>query len=286
MNINYFENSKVKYLEPLKKQSVDLFLCYCGREDCTPGYSVGPAIRPQYLIHYIIDGEGSYSVNNKTYKLKKNQGFLICPNVLTYYEADKDNPWTYMWVGFNGVKAQTYLSYANLSEDNLIFEYSKDDSLKNYISEMLKLKEREHSNELKLEGLLYFFMSALAKTQKNTINQKCYKSTELYLEKSIEFIENNYPNNVKVNDIASYIGINRSYLTNIFRKNINMSPQKFLINYKIDKACELLNNPELSIKVIAASVGYADPLTFSKIFKKVIGINPKSYRERIFSNQI
>lgn len=286
MEIKYAKDSKCTYLEPQKRQSVDLFLCYCGIENCTPGYSYGPAIRPQYLIHYIIDGEGSYTVNNKTYKLKKNQGFLIWPGVLTYYEADKNNPWTYMWVGFNGVKAQTYLSYANLTEENLIFEYSKDDSLRNHISEMLKLKGRDHSNELKLEGLLYFFMSALAEIQKDIANPKSYKSTELYLEKSIEFIENNYSNNVKVNDIASYIGINRSYLTNIFKKNINMSPQEFLVNYKIDKACEFLNNPDLSIKVIAASVGYTDPLTFSKIFKKVTGVNPKGYREKIFSNQI
>lgn len=280
MEIKYVEDSKVKYLEPQKKQSVDLFLCYCGSENCTRGYSYGPAVRSQYLIHYIIDGEGSYTVNNTTYKLKKNQGFLICPNVLTYYEADKDNPWSYMWVGFNGVKAQTYLNYANLNEENLIFEYSKDDSLKDYISEMLKLKERDYSNELKLEGLLYFFMSKLAEVRKDTLNQKVYKSTELYLEKSVEFIENNYSNNIKINDIASYIGINRSYLTHIFKKNINMSPQEFLVNYKIDKACELLKNTDLSIKAVAGSVGYLDPLTFSKIFKKITGDNPKGYREK------
>lgn len=284
--IKYFETSKSKYLEPQKKQSVDLFLCYCGSENCTPGYSYGPGVRSQYLIHYIIDGEGSYTVNNKTYKLRKNQGFLICPDAITYYEADKNNPWSYMWIGFNGVKAETYLNYANLNEENLMFEYSKDDSLKEYISEMLKLKEMDYSNKLKLEGLLYFFMSKLVESRKDVSNKTSYKSAELYLEKSIEFIENNYPNNIKINDIANYIGINRSYLTHIFKKNINVSPQEFLVNYKIDKACELLNNPDLSIKVIAASVGYTDPLTFSKIFKKVTGINPKSYREKIFSNQI
>lgn len=280
MEIKYFEDSKCKYLEPQKKQSVDLFLCYCGMENCTPSYSYGPAIRPQYLIHYIIDGEGSYTVNNTTYKLKKNQGFLICPNILTYYESDKDNPWTYMWIGFNGVKAQTYLNYANLNEKNPIFEYLKDDSLKNYIFEMFKLKEMNHFTELKLEGLLYFFMSKLVEARKNTSNKKSYKNTELYLEKSIEFIENNYSHNIKINDIAKYIGINRSYLTNIFKKNINVSPQEFLVNYKIDKAYELLKNTDLSIKSIAESVGYSDPLTFSKIFKKISGDNPKSYREK------
>ena len=191
-----------------------------------------------------------------------------------------------MWIGFNGVKAETYLNYANLNEENLIFEYSKDSTLKDYISEMLKLNEMDYSNELKLEGLLYFFMSKLVETRKDVFNQKAYKSAELYLEKSIEFIENNYSNNIKINDIASYIGINRSYLTHIFKKNINISPQDFLVNYKIDKACILLQNTDLSIKVVAKSIGYSDPLTFSKIFKKVKGESPKIYRERIFSNQI
>lgn len=280
MEIKYAQDSKYTYLELQQRQSVDLFLCFCGTENCPPGYSYGPAVRPHYLIHYIIDGEGSYTVNNQTYKLKKNQGFLICPNVLTYYEADKENPWSYMWVGFNGVKAQTYLNYANLNEENLIFEYSEDDTLKNYISEMLKLKERDYSNELKLEGLLYFFMSKLAEVRKNTFDQKSYKSTEVYLEKSVEFIENNYSNNIKINDIANYIGINRSYLTHIFKKNINMSPQEFLVNYKINKAYELLKNTDLSVKAVAASVGYPDPLTFSKIFKKINGSSPKTFREK------
>ena len=284
MEVKYLEDSKGKYLEPQKKQSVDLFLCFCGMENCTPGYSYGPAVRPQYVIHYIIDGEGSYTVNNKTYKLKKNQGFLICPGTVTYYEADKNNPWSYMWIGFNGVKAETYLNYANLNEENLIFEYSKDSTLKDYISEMLKLNEMDYSNELKLEGLLYFFMSKLVETRKDVFNQKAYKSAELYLEKSIEFIENNYSNNIKINDIANYIGINRSYLTHIFKKNIDTSPQEFLVTYKIDKACTLLQNTDLSIKVVAKSIGYSDPLTFSKIFKKVKGESPKNYKETFFQN--
>lgn len=278
IDIKYIKDSKVTYLETSKKQSVDLFLCFCGSENCPSGHSYGPAIRSQYLIHYVTNGEGTYTVNNKTYTLKKNQGFLICPDTLTYYEADKENPWSYMWIGFNGVKAETYLNYANLNEDNLIFEYSEDDSLKDYINEMLKLKEINYSNELKIEGLLYFFMSKLAEARKDTFDQTPYKSTEVYLEKSIEFIENNYSNNIKINDIANYIGINRSYLTNIFKKSINISPQEFLVNYRLDKACALLKTTDLSIKAIANSVGYFDPLTFSKIFKKVNGQSPKNFR--------
>ena len=188
-----------------------------------------------------------------------------------------------MWIGFNGVKAETYLNYANLNENNLIFEYSKDDTLKNYINEMLKLKELNFSNELKLEGLLYMFMSSLVSCRKDEGNTKSFRSTEIYLEKSIEYIDKNYADNIKINDIANYIGINRSYLTHIFKKNINISPQEFLLNYRIDKACALLKSSDLSVKAVSKSIGYSDPLTFSKIFKKVKGESPKNYREKFSS---
>ena len=283
IEVKYFEDNKCKYLEPIKKQSVDLFLCFCGKEHCAAGYSYGPAVRSQYVLHYIISGKGSYTINNTTYTLHKNQGFLIPPDTITYYEADKEEPWNYMWIGFNGVKAETYLNYANLNENNLIFECSKDDTLKNYINEMLKLKELNFSNELKLEGLLYMFMSSLVSCRKDEGNTKSFRSTEIYLEKSIEYIDKNYADNIKINDIANYIGINRSYLTHIFKKNINISPQEFLLNYRIDKACALLKSSDLSVKAVSKSIGYSDPLTFSKIFKKVKGESPKNYREKFSS---
>mgnify|MGYP002625917534 CR=1 FL=1 len=78
---------------------------------------------------------------NKKYNLTQNQGFLICPDTLTYYEADKTNPWTYIWIGFNGLKAKSYLENADLNRENLIFNYvKKPNALKLYIDEILKLK--------------------------------------------------------------------------------------------------------------------------------------------------
>ena len=148
---------------------------------------------------------------------------------------------------------------------------------------MLKLKELNFSNELKLEGLLYMFMSSLVSCRKDEGNTKSFRSTEIYLEKSIEYIDKNYADNIKINDIANYIGINRSYLTHIFKKNINISPQEFLLNYRIDKACALLKSSDLSVKAVSKSIGYSDPLTFSKIFKKVKGESPKNYREKFSS---
>ena len=156
-HVKYVKEQAFTYLEPLQKNSVDLFLCYCGFEKCQPGYGFGPAVRAEYLIHYILEGEGTYHVNGKTYHLVKNQGFLILPDKITYYEADQNHPWQYIWIGINGVKASHYLNYANLNENNLIFNFEDGSRLKDYVFQMLELDCYTHANELKLQALIYQF---------------------------------------------------------------------------------------------------------------------------------
>lgn len=50
--------SDIYFLENTNKDFIDLYLCYCGMEQCAPLYSFGPAIRPNYLLHYVLDGKG------------------------------------------------------------------------------------------------------------------------------------------------------------------------------------------------------------------------------------
>ena len=225
----------IYFLENTNKDFTDLYLCYCGMEQCAPLYSFGPAIRPNYLLHYVLDGKGYYYVNNEKYEVNKNEGFLICPNVVTFYQADEENPWTYLWIGIDGEKVETYLKAAGLNNDTLIFKYNDGDLLKEYILEMLKHNTSSSSDSLKIEGLLYMFFSELAKQNKsdpihkNDINNN-------YINKAIEFIQNNYHNPIKVSDIANYICLNRSYLSTVFQNNLNMSPQKFLMEFRITKA--------------------------------------------------
>ena len=74
---------------PVQKHKFsDLYLCFCGYEACQPFHSYGPAVRPNYVIHYIISGKGTFTIGNRTYRLTAGQGFFLMPNVRTYYEAD------------------------------------------------------------------------------------------------------------------------------------------------------------------------------------------------------
>ena len=84
---------------------------------------------------------------------------------------------------------------------------------------MLKInKIRSNCDELKLQGLLYLFLSTISESIDNNMSEITDVSSDLYIEKSIDFINNNFTNNIKVTDIANYVGLNRSYLSSLFKK--------------------------------------------------------------------
>ena len=84
------------------EESDDLYVYCCGLSQTLPGHSFGPALKPHFMIHYVISGKGSFTIGGKKYPLKENYGFLIVPEELAYYVADKSDPWTYVWIGFGG----------------------------------------------------------------------------------------------------------------------------------------------------------------------------------------
>ncbi len=260
----------------------DLSLYHCGREACKPGHYYGPAVRDHYLIHYILSGKGFYRYGEKTYYLKKGQGFLICPEKVTYYQAEETEPWTYCWVGFKGSKAGHYLQQAGLTQDNPIFSYNKDTELAECILQMSEVYEKTNWNETKLLSLLYLFLSLLiGQTGTKPVNMQKENRQEFYVNKAIEYMEMNYSRKIKVADMAGFIGLDRSYLGALFKEYTNKSLQNYLLEYRIGKACKLMEDSGLNISDISRSVGYEDPLLFSKMFKKLKGKSPKRYRDDI-----
>ena len=110
------------------------------------------------------------------------------------------------------------------------------------------------------------------------IFSKNEKIQDFYIHEALSFIEQNFQNDISVEDIAANCGLNRSYFGTIFNKALGKTPQEFLINYRMIKATELLKLTQLSVKDISNAVGYANPLHFSRAFKNVYGISPRAWR--------
>ncbi|MDQ0111916.1 AraC family transcriptional regulator [Paenibacillus harenae] len=263
----------------------DLQLNQYGTQQCLPGHCHGPDARDHYLLHYVLDGEGIFESGGRTYRLRRGQGFLISPGEINYYEADSSKPWHYCWLGFHGAQAESLLIQANLMSASPIFTYDRDDLLYRYMEQIIHSKDLSRSRDLRLTGLLYMLLSLLVETGSARLAaDKKENRKEQYVKQVIDFIELNYASKISVSRIAYVIGLDRSYLCSIFKASIRFSIQDYLILYRINKACELIEHSELSIGDISRSVGYDDPLLFSKIFKKTKGLSPRQFRGSLVKN--
>ena len=265
------------------RKFTDVYLCYCGYAKCEPGHSFGPSVRPNFLIHYILEGKGMYRIGKKEYHLTEGCGFLIEPQVQTFYQADDREPWTYIWIGFDWNNAGNYLSDIGLTHQHPVFACAYKDELRRIVLDMLKNNISTTTHRFLLQGLLYEFFSIL--TRDIHVNPSVPENGENpYILQAVEFIQNNYSFPIHVTDIANYVCINRSYLYTLFKTNLGISPQDYLANYRITQATELLTMTNLSIESIALSCGYTDPLIFSKVFKAKKGLTPSRYRREVLDS--
>lgn len=266
-------------------QHTDLYVYQCGNAQCGHGHGYGPAVRDHFLIHFVHKGKGIFDTGSKTYHLQAGCGFLICPDSVTYYKADDLDPWNYSWIGFHGIRAESYLKDAGLTPDNPVFLYDTDDFIDNCFNEMVSAYNLKRGGEVKRLAYLYLFLLKLTERNPDGLYYDSPDSRrDAYITQALQYIEMNYSRKITVESISRFVGLNRSYFNSVFKSALNVSLQEYLIEFRIRKACELLPNEKLSIGNISRSVGYTDSLLFSKTFKKLKQVTPTEYRNMLIAH--
>lgn len=113
------------------------------------------------------------------------------------------------------------------------------------------------------------------------INLKRSSRNEVLIAKVKEHIDANYFENITLTSISKAFGISSGYLSVLFNDYMGQNFIDYLSNLRIQKAKALLKNSDLRIYEIAEKVGYRDAYYFSAAFKKIVGINPTEYREKL-----
>lgn len=262
---------------------VDLMLYQCGWEKCESGHSFGPTTRNHYLFHYVVNGKGTLLANGprgteNTFQIKGGQGFLIFPGQITTYFADKDSPWEYTWLEFDGLKVKEALDLTELTKDSPVYSTNDRRAADCLLSEMNYISHNRDESPFNIIGHLYLFLHYLTASCHRANAVRSTKLSDFYIREAINFIEQKFSTDISVEDIAGQVGVNRSYLGKIFKSSLGKSPKEFLISYRMSKALELLKNTELSIADIGQAVGYENQLHFSRAFKNVYNMSPRKWR--------
>lgn len=270
-------NFQAKEKEPSWSSSITIY--QAGGQECKPGFCVGPMVRDHYLIHCIMNGKGIFRVGDTTYTVEKGEGFLIVPDVVTYYEADEKTPWQYCWISFQGRDVAGILKHCGISMENPLFTFLDVLEMEACVSQMAGNFSRRGGGFLALSKLYEFFSMVQGDSAE--------KVNLLKLASRVRrFINRNYSYHINVEKIAEILGCNRSHMFRVFKEEYGISVQEYLKNVRMDHARHMMEQTDMSVIEIMYSCGFNDLPNFSRQFKRHFGVSPGAARKNLESDLI
>ena len=234
-----------------------------GYEDCAPSHFYGPAVRTHWLLHYVVSGYGTFEREGASYQVRTGDIFVIPPKLETYYQADEETPWSYIWIGFTCDSLPAALEpVLHCPKAGIIFERMK------------QCCEFESGKSAYLCGMLWQLMSVIMEKPVARTNESDY------IEKALSYMNTEYVRGITVSEIADNLNLDRCYFSTLFKKSLGISPRKYLLNLRMEKAAAIMAENGGTPTIAAVSTGYADICQFSKMFKSKYGVPPREYIKR------
>lgn len=235
-----------------------------------------PHAHPFSELFYVVDGQGTFLIEDKVYPIQKDDFVIVNANVSHTEKSCSDVPLEYIILGveeltfsFGGNHEHIIFSCGNNKRD-LIF----------YMTTMLhELENKPRDYELICQNLLEVLIVRLIR-QTNfafeiepsiQINRECLKLKR--------YIEANYMSDITLDSLAERSHLNKYYMVHAFSKYCGCSPINYLCQVRLQASKELLTNTDYSITEVAHSSGFSSQSYFAQCFQKNCGMTASAYRK-------
>ncbi|NRT36100.1 AraC-like DNA-binding protein [Clostridium beijerinckii] len=236
-----------------------------------------------YVIGFIENGKRYLSCKNKQYIIETGDLIVFNPGDIHTCEQIDDRTLDYRCI--------------NIKKDvmkKITFEITGKEYLPNFMEFVLfrneltsSLKELHlmimEEEKLKKEELFLFIIEQLIREYSNPVSEMTIQEASAEIKTVCDYLENNYMENITLNQLSNLTGLSKYYLLHSFTKQKGISPYNYLKTIRIGKAKKMLEQGIAPIDV-AFKTGFTDQSHFTNFFKKLIGLTPKQYMN-IFINR-
>lgn len=239
-----------------------------------------------HRLNYITEGHPYYIEGNE--KIELEPGYLVYmpPNTSLIFDETTDCLKLYFInfeLGSLNARDEFYQFINNLFPNRHV--HDKDDELKQIFEEIFKIGRKDQLGAaLEIQNLFEnLFLHVVRMSRRYHAPQEGERAigSDTILENAMNYINSNLHHNFRISDMAETLNISENYLYKIFIRQTGKSPTNFIKDLRIDLAKSSLANPNLSVKIIAANLGYQSVSHFSSAFKKATGKSPSAYRKSI-----
>ena len=234
----------------------------------------------QYVLIYCVDGNGWYQLNGYQYPVSKNQFFILPAGQPHIYGASAW--WTIYWVHFRGQHASIFAEGMQKPNNiNVTLNSRITDRISIFEEILTTLQTGQGIEDLRYaSSLLHHFLASMRYLQQFRRSKRLELTNQTVVDAAIHFMQENIGRRIRLADVVRYVGYSQSQFSLLFRQQKGQSPLAFFNRLKIEHACRLLRETDMKISQICYMIGIEDPLYFSRLFSKTMGLSPTDYRKR------
>ncbi|MBV9390812.1 MAG: AraC family transcriptional regulator [Verrucomicrobia bacterium] len=232
-----------------------------------------------HILIGCLGGAGTAQIHSRSWRLRVGHVIVLPPGVYHRYWADTRSPWTIVWAHFRGDLATEYCKALGITIANQRLEIVDIHKIAAAFEEMYRYVLGGYADS-DLLGLSISLgrLLGLCRIYQKFPEVRVPRAEDRVL-RVIQFMCENVDRNLDLETCARTAGSSRSYFSQAFRRQTNVSPMEFFSRLKMARACEMLTNPEESVQEIANRLGFSDPFYFSRSFRNRLNLSPTQYRK-------
>ena len=262
---------------------VPFYMEMAGISYCDGTYRIKRQESAETVLEYIVEGRGYLNVDGENYAATKGDVYILRKKTTHTYWSDAKSPWVKIFFNIRGSLAEKILEEYKLGTKGKVV--LNGEGLEDDFREMLeRVSDNTITQAERFDGAAVDFLKIiikLANFEKMRGNLKGdLMSVEDEMNKLIEYITMNPKRIVSNQELGDVIFRSKDYVIKRFFANFGVTPYEYQIQQKIFSAKNLLGHTKMSVKEIAASLGYDDQHYFSYMFKKRCGLSPTQYRKQ------
>ena len=246
-------------------------ISYAGITYPDPSYHISRAASEVAVIEYVLDGEGYVTVGDKVHHVYPDTVYILSLGARHNYYSDTKNPFTKIFMNISGALGEQLIHDYGLG-DKHFFPGEGLRGCFERVLEVAKSSRTDNDVQAELQGIFVEILSRLSTSLAET-----FYSDEVLRLKS--YLDANLGRLVSTTELAHVIFRSPDYCQKIFRQELGITPYAYQLERKMQTACSLLADTQLSVGEIAQKLGYADIHYFSNLFKRKCGASPLNYRK-------
>lgn len=265
------------YLRLKPADSSALTVISGGVEYCRPEYTIDRPGFPHPIIEFVAEGAGRLTLRDRTHSLAPGSVFTYGRGIPHLITCDPERPLTKYFLVLGGRAGRDLLHECQLTPGT-VRRVVQPEWIRQVFEDLIRHGRDDHPDRHRMCAIAtqYLIMKIgdLTAAEATTPSSRAFTT----YQRCRRYISEQYHTIRSLGEVAAACHVDLAYLCRLFQRFGRERPGRFLLHLRLNRAADMIQNSDLTIKEVAGSLGFSDPYNFSRAFRRVFGVPPGQLR--------